>query len=307
MSKISVIGTGFVGSSIAYSLMLTEIADEIALIDINETAVKAEVADIRPGFSFISPVRIFTGDWADTGNSDLIIITAGFNRKADESRLDLIGKNSKIAKSVAACLKEYKATAPVIVVSNPVDVMTRIIANELNETDGRVFGTGCMLDSARFTFVLADFLGVSEKSVLAFVAGEHGAGQVPLWSSVEVNGMPLDVYLMENGLTMTEENRKDIAKRVAGMGAEIIKGKGRTHYGIAGCTAYLASAVLNNHTTVVPLTRPLNGEFGFYGSCVSLPCVLNGKGVCRSLTDSLSSEEVEGIKQAAVKLDEIGN
>lgn len=307
MSKISVIGTGFVGSSIAYSLMLTEIAEEVALIDINETAVKAEAADIRPGFSFISPVRVFAGSWADTGNSDLIIITAGFNRKADESRLDLIGKNSKIAKSVAANLKENNAKAPVIVVSNPVDVMTRIIAHELNETDGRVFGTGCMLDAARFTYVLADFLHVPEKSVWAMVAGEHGAGQVLLWSSVEVKGQPLKDYLIENGLTMTDEDKKNIAKRVAGMGAEIIKGKGRTHYGIAGCTAFLASAVLNNQAAIVPLTRPLNGEFGFYGSCVSLPCVLTGKGVCRSMTDSISPEEREEIRQAIVKLDEIGN
>lgn len=305
MSKISVIGTGFVGSSIAYSLMLTEIAEEIALIDINETAVKAEAADIRPGFSFISPTRVFAGSWADTGDSDLIIVTAGFNRKADESRLDLIGKNSKIAISVADCLKANKAKAPVIVVSNPVDVMTRIIAERLDETDGHVFGTGCMLDAARFTYVLADFLKLPEKAVWAMVAGEHGAGQVLLWSSVEIKGLPLKTYLAENGLTMTDADKEAIAKRVAGMGAEIIKGKGRTHYGIAGCTAYLASVVLNNQTAIVPLTRPLKGELGFTGPCVSLPCVLTGKGVRQSMTDSLSPEEEDAIKQAIVKLDEV--
>ena len=297
MKKITVIGAGFVGSSITYSLMLIEAADEIALVDINETAVRAEVADIRPGLSCISPSRVYQGTWADTADSDIIIMTAGVSRRPEESRLDLIGRNAAIARNVARQIKENNSKAVVIVVSNPVDIVTRIMAEELSETSGRVFGTGCLLDSARFASVLADFLNISEKSVRAFVAGEHGAGQVLLWSSVQIDGHPLTDWLAVHDKSLSSEDKNRIAKDIADMGAHIIAGKGRTHYGIAGCTAYIVNEMKCGHEVVLPLTRPLAGEFGFSGVCASLPRVLTKDGASAGRTDTLTSSEIEQIRQ----------
>lgn len=249
IKKISIIGAGYVGSSIAYSLMLIEAAEEIALVDVNPVAVNAEVADIRPGLSAISPSKVYRGSYADAADSDIIIVTAGVSRKPNESRLDLIGKNAAIAREIAQNLKANDARGIVVVVSNPVDVITRIFAEELNELSGRVFGTGCILDSARFRSVLADFLNVSESSVQAFVAGEHGAGQVPLWSSVRINGNPVE---------LNEADKQKIAAKVANTGAEIIAGKGRTHYGIAGCVAYIVNEMKERHQTLLSLTFPVS-------------------------------------------------
>ncbi|MBR4127385.1 MAG: hypothetical protein IKR09_07410 [Alphaproteobacteria bacterium] len=302
MKKISVIGAGYVGSSIAYSLMLIEAAEEIALIDINDTAVNAEVADIRPGLAEISSAKVFHGSYADTANSDIVIITAGVNRKVGETRMDLIGKNSVIARDIAAKLKENNAHGLVIVVSNPVDVITQIIAEELNETTGRVFGTGCLLDSARFHSVLGDFLGVAEKSIRAFVAGEHGSNQILLWSSVTVENQPLPEWLTAHNRTLTETDKQTIAQRIADMGASIIKGKGHTHYGIAGCVAYIINEIKQGHTICVPLTRPLNGEFGHTDTALSLPCFLNENGIIRSDTSGFYVDESEAIKTTVEKV-----
>lgn len=295
IKKISIIGAGYVGSSIAYSLMLVEAAEEIALIDINDTAVRAEVADIRPGLAEISPTKVSQGSYADTADSDIVIVTAGVNRKVGETRMDLIGRNAVIAKDIVAKLKENNAHGLVIVVSNPVDAITQIIAEELNETTGRVFGTGCLLDSARFRSVLGDFLGVAEKSVRAFVAGEHGSNQILLWSSVTVENQPLSEWLAAHNRTLTEADKQTIAQRIADMGADIIKGKGRTHYGIAGCIAYIINEIKQEHTICVPLTRPLNGEFGHTDIALSLPCILNENGIIRSDISGFYADEIEAV------------
>ena len=301
MKKISIIGAGYVGSSIAYSLMLTDAARQIALIDINETAADAEVADIRPGFSGISLTKVYRGSYADTADSDIVVVTAGVNRKPGESRMDLIGKNAVIAKDISAKLKENKARGIVIVVSNPVDVITQIIARELNETTGRVFGTGCILDSARFRCVLGDFLGVEETVVRAFVAGEHGPGQILLWSSVTVENQPLTEWLTAQGKTLSETDKQTIAETVAGLGARIIAGKQRTHYGIAGCVAYIVNEMKEGRRTLLSLTFPAANE----NISVSRPCLLTETGVTETASDSLSFEEAEQIGQTMTRLKQI--
>lgn len=293
IKKISIIGAGYVGSSIAYSLMLIEAAEEIALIDVNPVAVNAEVADIRPGLSAISPSKVYRGSYADAADSDIIIVTAGVSRKPNESRLDLIGKNAAIAREIAQNLKANDAHGIVVVVSNPVDVITRIFAEESNELSGRVFGTGCILDSARFRSVLADFLNVSEASVQAFVAGEHGAGQVPLWSSVRINGNPVE---------LNEADKQKIAAKVANTGAEIIAGKGRTHYGIAGCVAYIVNEMKEHHQTLLSLTFPVPAG----KACVSRPCMLTENGV-KEIEACLSEAELTLINQAMAKLERVTN
>ena len=163
-----------------------------------------------------------------------------------------------------------------------------------------MFGTGCLLDSARFRSVLGDFLGIGEKSIRAFVAGEHGSNQILLWSSVTIENQPLSEWLAAHNRTLTEADKQTIAQRIADMGADIIKGKGRTHYGIAGCVAYLINEIKRGQTICVPLTRPLNGEFGHTGIALSLPCVLNEKSIIKSNTDGFYEEEFEAIKKVEI-------
>ena len=291
MSKISIIGAGHVGATIAYTLTINEAADEVAIIDINDALARAEVYDIRPGFEAISKTKVYKGTYADTADSDLIIVTAGLGRKPGESRLDLIAKNTKIAREIALQIKENSSKALIMVVANPVDIITQIISSELGEYQGRVFGTGCSIDSSRFISVLAEHFNLTNRDISAFIAGEHGAGQVPLWSSVKICGLPLSDYLQSHNLTLSEEDKKKLNQKVADMGAAIISGKGYTNFGIASVSAYIARLILNDKTAILPLTRPLNGEFGYDKICISLPCVLNGNGIKESIIETLNETE----------------
>lgn len=295
MSKISIIGAGHVGATIAYTLAMNDCAEKIAIIDLNEALAQAEVYDIRPGFEAISRTEVYKGSYADTADSDLIIITAGLGRKPGESRLDLIAKNTKIAREIAGQIKKNASKALIMVVANPVDIITRIIAEEMGEYQGRVFGTGCSIDSSRFISVLAEHFNLTNREISAFIAGEHGAGQVSLWSSVKLCGRPLAEYLQTHNLSLSAEDKKGLDKKVADMGAAIIGGKGYTNFGIASVSAYIAGLILNKKTAVLPLTRPLNGEFGYSKICISLPCVLTENGVKESRIDSISDEEKKAL------------
>ena len=295
MSKITVIGAGHVGATVAYTLTQNQCADQIAIVDINENLAQAEVYDIRPGLEAISSTTVFQGTYADTTNSDLIIVTAGLGRKPGESRLDLIAKNAKIARQIAAEIKHHKSKALILVVANPVDLITQIIAEELQEFNGRVFGTGCSVDSARFISVLAEHFNLHHNQVSAFVAGEHGAGQVCLWSSVKLCNTPLEDYIKNNNIKFSSEQKDELVKKVENMGATIISGKGYTNFGIASVTAYIAKVILSKQTTILPLTRPLKGELGHHKICISLPCFLSSNGIEKSFTDNFSTSETQAL------------
>ena len=305
IKKVSIIGAGYVGSSMAYSLMLKELVEEIVLIDVNEKAAQAEVADIRPGMREVSLSKVRLGHFFDTEDSDIIIIAAGIGRRPGESRMDLIGQNSIIASSISSKLKAYNARGIVIVVTNPVDVITWIVAQELNEMDGRVFGTGCLLDSARFRLILADFLQIEEKNVRAFVAGEHGPHQILLWSSVTIEGRPLSEWLRLNNMKLTQDDKDLIAQRVSGMGASIIEGKGHTHYGVSSCVVYIASVIARKDEAIMSLSCPLNVKNENRSISISLPCVLNKSGIVRTEIEILSKGERFAMKELVANFDDI--
>lgn len=303
--KVAIIGVGYVGASIAYSLMLKELAREIVLIDLNQSAVSAEVMDIRHGIPYMGYATIFSGTYTDVYDCDLIIITAGRNRKPDETRLNMAADNVKIALTVVNELKKYYRRGVILVVSNPVDIITYKINKWMELPAGTVFGTGCILDSSRFVNVVADYIGIGPDVVNAQIIGEHGASQIPLWSKVTIAGITIKEYCDTVGIAFDEEEKSRMAQKVLNMGTEIIKGKGKTHYGIATCVCYIADAILNRRATIASVSSMLYGEYSINNVALSLPSIISFNGVEKRLEDKLSDTEYCRLKQSSKDLEEI--
>lgn len=300
--KVAIIGAGYVGASIAYSLMLKELAREIILIDTNANASDSEMMDIRHGIPYMGSATIYSGTYADTKDCDLIIITAGRNRRPNETRLDMAADNMKIADGVVAELKKHYTRGVVLVVSNPVDIITYKVNDWMGLPAGMVFGTGCILDSSRFVNVIADYIGIGADVVNAQIIGEHGASQIALWSKVTVAGIPIKEYCETVGLKFDDQEKYMMEQRILNMGTEIIKGKGKTHYGIATCVCYIADAILNRRATIASVSSILNGEYGIHDIALSLPCIINFDGVERRLEDKLEIVEFQRLIQSSKNL-----
>ena len=303
--KVSIIGAGFVGSSIAYALALRDIAREIVLIDIAEEKTRGEAWDIRHGLPSMGTVDLYAGDYSDCAECDLIIIAAGRNRKNGESRLDMASENVKILKSVTASIQKYYTCGIILVISNPVDILTYKASEWMGLPNGMVFGSGCLLDTSRFVRTIADYIGLSTGVVNGYLVGEHGDGQVPVWSKVTVGGIPIDEYCSEASVAWDENIRKKIAEKTRVMGAEIIRAKGKTHYGIATCVCHLADAVLNQRPTIASVSSPLLGEHGVRGVSLSVPSVVGPSGVQQRIRERWAPEEYRGFFDAVEKIRDI--
>lgn len=289
--KVAIIGAGFVGSSIAYALALRDVAREIVLIDIMREKTAGEAWDIRHGLAGMGTSDIYAGDYADCADCDLIVITAGRNRRPGESRLDMAEENIKIMHGVVDSIKEHYSRGVILVVSNPVDIMVQKVSEWMDLPDGMVFGTGCILDTSRFVRCIADYVGLGTGVVSGMVIGEHGDSQVPVWSRVSVAGMSAEEYCAEAGLLWNEDVRAKIAEDTRNMGAEIIRAKGKTHYGIATCVCALADAVLNQKPMIASVCSPLQGEHGVRGVSLSVPSVVGATGVQQRIRERWAPDE----------------
>ena len=291
--KVSIIGAGAVGSGIAYALMLRGLTQEIVLIDINEKLANAEMLDIRHGLHCMPFSNISCGEYSDIKDSSLIIVTAGRSRNQGESRLDLAGDNLKIMSDIASNIEKYYNGGVVLVVSNPVDVLTYYLTKRLNLPHGKVFGTGCILDTSRLSSIVSDYLG---QEVEIPVIGEHGNSQTAFWSAIG------DCGLNESQKTAMEAD-------VRAMGAEIIAGKGKTFYGIATCVCCIAEAIIGNRPAKLSVSTLLNGEYGIKDAALSVPCTVDADGA-RVLADiNFSEKELAFLKETArnLKIAEIKN
>ena len=300
--KVAIIGSGYVGSSIAYALALRDVAREIVLIDINHEKTDGEAKDIRHGLPAMGTADLYAGDYSDCADCDLIIITAGRGRKPGESRLDLTNENVKIMRSVVESIKQYYTRGVILIISNPVDILTYKVAEWMNLPNGMVFGSGCILDSSRFVRSIADYVELSTGVINGYVVGEHGDGQVPVWSHVTVGGIPIDEFCNESKIAWDDEVRGAIAEQTKVMGSEIIKGKGRTHYGIATCVCQLADAVINQRPTICSVSSVLMGEHGCRGVSLSVPSVVGPSGVQQRIREKWSPEEYRGFFDAVEKM-----
>lgn len=303
--KIAIIGAGYVGASICYALMLKEIAQEIVLIDINQEKACGEVWDIMHGIPYMGTAKISQGDYSECKDCDMIIITAGKNRKPGQKRSDLIVENAGILKQISDEVKKYYNGGVFLIVANPVDCLTYYFAKWMGIENSKVMGTGCILDTSRFVSLLAEYVGLSIDNIQATIMGEHGDAQYPIWSRVTVANIPVEEYCKVVGLKWDEDVKKDLVQRVNAMGAEIIKRKEKTHYGIATCVAYLADAVINNRVMVASVSSVLQGEYGIEDVALSVPTVIGQDGIKMRLEEAWNEEEIAFLKYSGEKLKEL--
>ena len=303
--KVAIIGAGYVGSSIAYALTIRRLAREIILIDINEKKTEGEALDIQHGIPDMGISSVRAGSYSDCSGCDLIIITAGRNRKPGETRLDLIEKNSAILRNVTDQLMKYYTKGVIMMVSNPVDVLVYQCSRWMDLPNGMVFGTGCILDSSRLTRLIADYTHLNTEVVKANVVGEHGDAQIPIWSRVSIAGVPIEEYCENVHLTWNQQVRERITNKVRTMGATIIQDKGRTHYGIATCVCYLAQAVLNQRLTIAPVSTVFQGEYGIRDVSLSVPSIIGVNGVQQRLEERWEEKEFQAFRRSAEKMEQV--
>lgn len=302
--KVAIVGAGFVGASIAYALTIRNLASKIVLIDVENKKAEGEAWDIQHGIPYMGTSSVSAGDYSDCEGCDLIIITAGRNRRPGETRLDMVSDNIGILRSVVDNIKKYYTHGVIMVVSNPVDVLTYKVAEWMGLPNGKVFGTGCILDTSRLIRAIADYTDINIEAIKCNIVGEHGDSQFPLWSRLSIAGIPMDEYCENVGLEWGDKQKNELYDKVRGMGASIIEAKGKTHYGIATCVCSLADAVLNQRLTIAPVTSTLQGEYGIRDVAISVPSIVGVNGVEHRLEERLSEEEVEKLRASAAKMKE---
>ena len=299
--KIGIVGSGFVGSSAAFAIVLRGAASELVLVDINHNLAVAHAEDILHATPFASPTMISAGEYDALEGAELVILACGVGQKPGETRLHLLERNAKVFESVTSQVMSHAPDAILLVASNPVDVMTQAVGKFSGLPPARVIGSGTILDTARFRTLLGDHLGVSPQSVHAYVIGEHGDSEVLIWSSAKVGGMPLSDF-PHGHLTPEAQNRIDEAVRKAAY--KIIKGKGATYYGIGAGLARIARAIRENERAVLTLSTPLAGIEGFEEVSLSLPRVVGSEGIISTLHPSLSDVERDQLQRSAAILRE---
>ena len=302
--KVVIIGAGFVGASIAYALTLKNIAKQIVLVDIDQNKAEGEALDIQHGISYMGRSSVRAGSYEDCADSDLIVVTAGRNRRSGESRLDMIGDNIVTMDNVIGELKKYYTRGVILIVSNPVDILTYYCDKKMGLPNGRVIGTGCILDTSRLIREIANYIRLSTEVVKCNIIGEHGDTQIPVWSRLAIAGVPMKEYCDNVGLEWNDEIKDEIYSRVKTMGSTIIADKGRTHYGIATCVCSIADAILNQRLTIASVTTPLQGEYKITGVALSLPSIIGVNGVEHRLVEELSPDEYEALQTSANKMKE---
>lgn len=304
-SKVAIIGAGFVGASTAFALAMKQLVNEMVIIDVDRDKAAGEAMDINHGLPFIGQMNIYDGDFSDCADCDAIIITAGVNRKPGESRIDLARKNLIIAKEVTANIMKYYTRGVILVVSNPVDILTYKIQKWSGLPDGRVLGTGTVLDSSRFRYLLSEKFDVDVKNVHGYIIGEHGDTQLPLWSATHIAGRNIREYFNDTIYGVTDADKLAIVENVKGAGAGIIKRKGATYYAIAISVNTILESVLKNQKTIRTVSSIINSKFGIGDVALSLPSVLNANGVKKVMDLSMTDEELTLLHHSAEQLQRI--
>lgn len=291
MSKLSIIGAGAVGSSIAYAAMIRSSATETVIYDLDHPRAVAEAADIGHAALSSGSMRISAAETlSGTANSDVVIITAGAKRKPDQTRLELLAINESIVVGMVPEILEHSPNAKIVIVSNPCDVLATRAVQKYGLPSNQVFSSGNVLDTSRLAWVLSHRLGVSVESVNAMVLGEHGDSQFPLWSHATINSVPLLEYTYQEKPIM-ESELAIIAEEVKTSGASVIAGKGATNYGIGSSSALIAEAIIQDQNKVLPIASVLKNYKGISDVAISVPTVVNSKGAAKTLDVSMTEEE----------------
>ena len=302
MRKAAIIGCGFVGSSAAFALMDKGLFSELVLIDANKQRAEGEAMDLSHGLPYLRPMKVYAGEYSDLKDAAVIVITAGAAQKPGETRLDLINKNVAIMKSIVSQIKEVGVEGILLIVANPVDILTHVALKESGLPKNRVFGSGTVLDTARFKYLLSERLNVDSRNVHAVVIGEHGDSELCVWSVANISGIPLTDFAELNGITHHEEEMQKIYEEVRDSAYEIIARKGATYYGVARAIARICSCIINNENTMLPVSVELDGTYGLSGLALSIPTLVGKEGAQRVLELPLNVREKRELKASAEAL-----
>ncbi|MCR5801111.1 MAG: L-lactate dehydrogenase [Lachnospiraceae bacterium] len=305
--KVAMIGCGFVGSASAFALMQSGMFSEMVMIDANVAKAEGEALDISHGVPYARPMKIYAGTYDDIVDAAIIVISAGANQKPGETRLDLVKKNIAIFRSIMNELTSRKVEGILLIVANPVDILTAAAQKLSGLPENRVLGSGTVLDTARFKYLLGEHLGVDTRNVHAFILGEHGDSEIAVWSSANVSGVPVNEFCELKGYHDHERSMKEIADQVKNSAYEIIEKKQATYYGIAMGVRRICEAIVRDEKSVLPVSRMIHGEFGIDGVALSLPAIVGSDGVEAPVPAELNEEELAALRKSADVLKEILN
>ena len=300
--KVGLVGTGFVGSSFAYSLMQRGIASELVLIDANADKAVGEMMDLNHGLSFTKPMKITSGKYSDLAGSKVVVISAGTSQKPGETRLDLLARNAAIFRSIIPEVVNYNPGGIILIATNPVDILTYISLKESGLPPSKVIGSGTILDTARFRFLLGQYYEVDTRSVHSYIVGEHGDSEIPLWSMANIGGVRLQEFAPLKNKQYDQEEMNKLFISVRDAAYEIIKRKGASYYAIGLGLLSIVESILGNYRSVLSISTLMNGQYGVRDICLSLPSVVGENGIEEILTLPMNAEEQEGFRVSANKL-----
>ncbi len=297
-TRVVVIGTGFVGSSICYATIIQGLCSELVLIDVQKEKALGEAMDLQHGLPLLStPMKVWAGDYDDCKTADIVVITAGLAQKPGQTRTELAGINAKIVSGIIDEVIKRTRDAIILMVTNPVDVMTAVALKKSGLPTGQVFGSGTVLDSARFRYFLSEQFKVNPKNIHGYIIGEHGDSEVAYLSHTNISGEPIE-QLKEYDAGVVQE----IAERTKSAAYEIIQKKGATYYGIGIAASEIIKSILQDSDCVFPVSTLLQGQYGISECCLSFPAVVGRGGVKRILDLHLSDEEKSGLLKSAESL-----
>lgn len=303
--KVAIVGCGFVGATSAFALMESGLFSEMVLIDVDQDRAEGEALDISHGIAFARPMDIHAGTYADAGDADVIIVTAGAAQKPGESRLDLVSKNVAIFSGIMAEIKASGFSGILLIVSNPVDILTHVSVQMSGLPEHRVIGSGTVLDTGRLKQIISERLGVDPRNVHVRILGEHGDSELIAWSSAHVAGIPLEDFFNMRSTGSYEEFRREVSDLVRNSAYEIIDKKKATYFGIAMAVKRICESIVRDEKSVLSVSNSLQGEYGIEGVALSTPCVLGADGIEVRMPPSLNYREQSKLKDSANQLKEV--
>ncbi len=306
--KIGIVGSGLVGATAAYAMVMRGVGRHIVLVDLNQERASAEADDIQHAVPFAHPLEVSYGDYSALSGAQVVIIAAGVSQRPGETRLQLLERNARVFAQVVPQILSYAPDAILLVASNPVDIMTHLTAHYAAQhgvPSSRVIGSGTTLDTARFRSLLARQLGVDSQHVHAYVLGEHGDSEVLTWSLASVGGIPLDQFCKLRNLSVCEEDRQVIDHKVRNAAYHIIQGKGSTYYGIGSALARITEVILRDQRAILTVCTPVTDVFGMHDVTISLPHLVGGQGILTTLQPPLNDEESQALQASAQLIHDI--
>ncbi len=299
LRKVAIVGCGFVGSASAFALMQSGLFSEMVLIDVDKDKAEGEALDIGHGMPLARPMQIYAGNYDDAADAAIIVVTAGANQKPGETRLDLVKKNAAIFKSIMPEFAKRQCQGIMLVVANPVDILTYLAIKLSGMPQNRVFGSGTVLDTARLKYLLGEHLSVDSRSIHTFIIGEHGDSEFATWSTTNVSSVPLHDFCEMRGHHNHEEAMREIENSVRNSAYEIIKRKHATYYGIAMAVKRICEAIIRDEKSVLPVSSLMTSVYGIEDVALSMPAIVGKDGVECLIPERLSADEQSKLRESA--------